>query len=551
MILRPYQQEAVDALRAAMNHGCRRPLVCLPTGSGKTPTIISMAEIALKKNHKVTVAVHTKELVGQIAATYKAITGYDASIYSASLGKKEKGLFTVAQIQTAAKVPGIFSDTSLLIVDECDRIPHEGEGQYRSFISTLETCNPKLFTAGFTATPYRMGQGLVYGKDKMFSELVYDAGIKPLIEQGYLSPLRAKDGGAPDLSAVHLRQGEYVASELEAVMADSAKVQSAVKEIVHYGKDRKHWILFVAGTKHGKMVEAELLAHGIACKFVTATASAGERDEAVASFKSGNIQCLINIVIFSVGFDHPGVDLIADLAPTKSPGRYYQKLGRGLRISPGKSDCLVLDYAGNIAEHGPIDTLNERIKDKAKGKKTGEAPMKCCPECHEVNFAGVRICPACGFEFPIEIAKHEATAYMGAPISSRLTLEVGSVIYSIHASKDASKPDTLQVAYYSREVFPQIIAREWLPCDIQHNQWLYGRFLKWLKQNPLTETKDGRRLEVRDDSVWGWINNASTHIKTAVQLSAFVRCLEPPTRIVTMPSEDNPKYPAVIGRYWK
>ena len=551
MILRTYQNEAVQALRAAMNSGNRRPLVCLPTGSGKTPTSISVTSIALNRGHHVVVAVHTKELIEQIAECYEKITGFAAAVYSASLRRKEVGQFTVVQIQSVAKVPGLFDRTSLLIVDECDRIPMDGEGQYRSFIAALEVANPKLFVAGFTATPYRMGQGLVYGPGKVFTEMVYDAGIKELIAQGFLSPLRAKDGGAPDLSQVHIRQGEYVASELEAVMADSAKVQHASKEIVAYGKDRRHWILFVAGTKHGKMVETELLALGVSCKFVTASASVAERDKAVDDFKSGNIKALINIVIFSVGFDHPGVDLIADLAPTKSPGRYYQKLGRGLRIAPGKTDCLVLDYAGNIAEHGPIDTLNDRIKDKVKGKSTGAAPMKSCPECHEIVYAGTAVCPNCKYEFPKEIAKHAATAHGMSPISSRVTLAVGSWLFSIHQSKDASRPDTLKVQYFSPGLMPERVAQEFLPCDIRHNSFMYKKFISWLEQIPLTTTTDGRRLEIRDGCVYGYVNQASTRLETAIQLSAFTRCLTPPNRITTMPDPDNNKYTQVIGRDWK
>ena len=251
--------------------------MCLPTGSGKSPVICSLANRVLQSGRSVVITVHTQELIKQLADTYEAMFGTQPAVYAAGLKRKEVGDVTIAQVQSACRNAGAFGSVGLVLVDEADRIPDDGEGQYRSFMASLELSNPGVRVCGFTATPYRMGSGLVYGPDCFFDELVYDAGIKELIEQGYLAPIRSKHGETPDLSNIHIRAGDYVANELEAAFAVPEHVQSAVKEIVHFGQDRKAWLVFVSGKKHGDMVQAELAKYGIDAPFVTGDTPDAER----------------------------------------------------------------------------------------------------------------------------------------------------------------------------------------------------------------------------------------------------------------------------------
>src|SRR5690606_2363936 len=110
------------------------------------------------------------------------------------------------------------------------------------------------------------------------------------------------------------------------------------------------------------------------------------------------------------------VDLIAMLRPTLSTGLYVQIVGRGFRLAPGKENCLVLDFAGNVRRHGPVDCV--MIREPGKGE--GEAPVKECPECHSLVHASLRYCPDCGYFFPpAEEEKHEAKADAIAPILSK------------------------------------------------------------------------------------------------------------------------------------
>jgi DNA repair protein RadD len=106
---------------------------------------------------------------------------------------------------------------------------------------------------------------------------------------------------------------------------------------------------------------------------------------------------LTNANVLTTGFDAPSIDLVAMLRPTMSPGLYVQMAGRGLRIADGKTDCMVLDFAGVVEQHGPITAVRPPPK---KGDKVGEAPVKVCDSCQEICHLSVKVCPSCGTPFP-------------------------------------------------------------------------------------------------------------------------------------------------------
>jgi DNA repair protein RadD len=152
--------------------------------------------------------------------------------------------------------------------------------------------------------------------------------------------------------------------------------------------------------------------------------------------------------VLTTGFDAPNVDCVALLRPTLSPGLYYQMVGRGFRLAPGKADCLVLDFGGNVLRHGPVDAI--RIKEPGAGD--GETPAKECPECHAVVHAAYSACPECGHEFPPpKREKHEATASSEGILSgqtSRSEERVSDVSYHVHYKRDdPDAPPTMRVEY--------------------------------------------------------------------------------------------------------
>ena len=149
--------------------------------------------------------------------------------------------------------------------------------------------------------------------------------------------------------------------------------------------------------------------------------------------------------MLTTGFDAPGTDLIALLRPTKSVGLYVQMVGRGTRLAEGKEDCLVLDFAGNTARHGPIDTVDGRRKEPAGG---GDAPVKVCPECEATNHASARRCVACDHEFPppeVKVAPQAATNALLSIQQQAEWCEVTDVAYARH--EKPGRPASLRVTY--------------------------------------------------------------------------------------------------------
>ncbi|MCC6906699.1 MAG: hypothetical protein IT430_02045, partial [Phycisphaerales bacterium] len=282
------------------------------------------------------------------------------------------------------------------------------------------------------------------------NHICYEVGVRELIVQGYLCPLRTKAGVArADMSGLHTRAGEFIAGEVEDVMDTDDLVQGACAEIIEQTADRRSVLIFTSGVRHGRHVADVLRSrHGVECGFVEGNTPIRERDALLERFKAGELKYLANVNVLTTGFDAPGIDCVAMLRPTLSPGLYYQMVGRGFRLHSDKSDCLVLDFGGNILRHGPVDALliDEPIE------RNGKAPMKECPGCHAIISAGYLTCPECGYEFPPPArGGHDAEATSEGILSDQVThsvYEVTDVWYEVHHKRgDPDAPPTMRVYY--------------------------------------------------------------------------------------------------------
>ena len=231
-----------------------------------------------------------------------------------------------------------------------------------------------------------------------------------------------------------------------------------VREVIERGADRKAWLFFCAGVQHAQDVAAMLAAEGVATACVTGDTPKAERDRILQDYKAGKIRALTNANVLTTGFDYPGIDLIAMLRPTLSPGLYVQMAGRGLRIAPDKSDCMVLDFAGNVSRHGPITNVNP--PNRKRGDEPGEPPCKTCEACGEICHASVKVCPACFTPFPaVEKAplKLHDDDIMGLAPKEMVVKEWA---WNVHTSR-TSGDDMLRVSYYGGLSDP--IVHEYLP----------------------------------------------------------------------------------------
>jgi DNA repair protein RadD len=289
----------------------------------------------------------------------------------------------------------------LLVVDE-SHLVRPDDGQFVDIITTLETINPKLRVVGLTASPFRLDLGPIVGPAAPFQKMSYTASMRNLIERGFLVDMKcfAPQSGQIDTSGVRTTAGEFNARDLEnAAMSNlGAAVKDAAGRLMGELSNRKCVKVFCTGVGHAKAAAKMLSDAGVSAEAVSGDDNDEERERKISAFKAGKIRALCSVQILTTGFDHPPIDAIIDLSPTKSPVKYIQTRGRGSRPYQGKSDTMILDYAGNTMRHGPLD----RVKPPRKpGESTGEAPMKVCPKCEHIVATSTRTCPHCGNKFPV------------------------------------------------------------------------------------------------------------------------------------------------------
>jgi DNA repair protein RadD len=451
LTLRPYQQAAITAIYGYFQTHTGNPLVVIPTAGGKSLVMASFIEGVLKAwpDQRILIVTHVRELIAQNHAEMIGLwPDAPAGIYSAGLGKREaQAQILFAGIQSIHRRAAEIGHTDLVLIDEAHLIPGKSSTMYRRFLDALKAINPALKVIGLTATPFRLDCGMLHeGQHALFTDIAYEAPVRELIDAGYLSSLVSKQPATRlDVSKVGTRAGDFIARDLAAAVDQDAITRAAVTEIISHGRDRKSWLAFCSGVEHARHVAEEFGRQGISCRTIFGDTPKDERDAILAAFKRGQIRALASMGVLTTGFNAPGVDLIALLRPTQSAGLYVQMVGRGTRLAPAKENCLVLDFAGNVRRHGPIDLVRPKRPGDGGG---GEAPTKVCPDCDSIIALSATECPDCGYNFPareVKIAPTAATLPVLSP--KQQWLPVTGVSYSRH-DKAGGRP-SLKVTYSS------------------------------------------------------------------------------------------------------
>jgi DNA repair protein RadD len=454
MQLRSYQESAKRAVYEHLRSRDDNPLVVIPTAGGKTPLMASICKDAVSEwGGRVLILAHVRELLQQAAEKlHAACPELPFGVYSAGLNRRDTAQeIIVAGIQSIYQRASELGAFDLALIDEAHLIPPEGDGMYRRFLADARRLNPRLRIIGFTATPFRLNSGSLCSPEGFLNAICFEIGVGELIRDGYLCPLITKAGKVKaDTRGLHVRHGEFIADEVEALMDQGALVQAACAEIVDQTHDRHACLLFASSIAHGEhLVRVLAQQQGVECGFVCGNTPTPQRDETLHRFRCGQLKYLCNVNVLTTGFDVARIDCVALLRPTLSPGLYYQMVGRGFRLHPGKENCLVLDFGGNVLRHGPVDQVT--VSAARNGK--GPAPVKECPECQSLIATGYARCPDCGQAFPPRQPRRCAAQASGAPIlSEERTITrhaVQKVFYSIHTKRGASPhaPKTLRVDY--------------------------------------------------------------------------------------------------------
>jgi len=481
---REYQTEAVQSIWAYFaTHKTGNPIIAMPTGSGKTIVNARFLQGVywIFPFQRIMLLTHVKELIQQNYNKLVALwPDSPVGIYSDGLGQKNpRQPITFAGIASVWRQPELFGHIDLVIIDEVHLVSPRGNTMYQTFITALSKINPNIRAIGLTATPWRMGHGLItdpyLNKDgslspSIFTDFCFDItnyhNFNRLIAEGYLVPLIPKKPKTElNVDGVHLRGGEFVEKELQVAVDKHEVTVAALKEAIDLGKDRKKWLVFASGIEHAEHITVILNEMGISAGCVHSKRK--DRDKTIADFRAGRIRVLVNNNILTTGFDDPEVDMIVVLRPTMSTVLWVQMLGRGTRpIYPpgyrtetidqrtaaikasGKLDCLVLDYAGNTRRLGPIN--DPVIPEPPKSKGTRPAPVKLCDICQTYVHASIRVCPHCGNEFHIQINIVPAASSI-SPLKGELPItKIFKVdhISAVRHDKIEGGSVSLRVSYY-------------------------------------------------------------------------------------------------------
>lgn len=405
MRLRPYQQDAVDRVRAEIRRGNRRVLLVAPTGSGKTVIASHIIASAVGAGSRVLFMAHRRELIGQ---AYRRLL--ELGLAEAQLGvlmandprRRPAAAVQVASIDTLRNRANPQAD--LVFVDEAHRALAKS---YRDVAALY----PSAVHLGLTATPYRAdGRGL----DEAYDGIVVVASISELIREGFLVEPRVftvPRAALPELDGVRVRGGDYD----EAALADAVDRKPLVGNIV------EHWlshargvrtVAFAVSVAHSKHIAERFREAGVAAEHLDGTTPLAERDAILARLESGETLVVSNCGVLCEGWDQPAVKCAILARPTKSTGLYLQQAGRILRPSDG-SRAIILDHGGCAQEHGlpqedRVFSLDGKEKDGAQ--KSLGPPVKTCPQCHAVVALACRRCPECGAELATRSDVPEETA---------------------------------------------------------------------------------------------------------------------------------------------
>lgn len=347
--LRPYQEEAIAAVDAAHAAGQQRVLMVLPTGTGKT---ITAEELAMQRGGRTLWTAHRDELIQQPVQSLRYVRpGAKYGVVKAERNEVHARDIVFASIQTIQKDQRLDSLTQagsfdLVVIDEAH---HSTAPSYRKVIQAVgcfDDNGPSL--VGLTATPERTDQAAL---DEIFDAIAYQYHLGQAIADGYLvPPAFVAEKINVDLDKVGVRAGDFKPGELDVALMQAGVVKSVADAFEKHCTGRRT-LIFVISVEQARLVSEEINRRGIPATWVCGETPIEIRRGAVRKFADGYYRALVNVMCYTEGFDDPGVESILVARPTKSKSLHVQMVGRGLRLHPGKTDCLMVDMVGVSKKH--------------------------------------------------------------------------------------------------------------------------------------------------------------------------------------------------------
>lgn len=342
MELRPYQQEAKDAIFEQWDNGVKKTLLVLPTGCGKTVVFAKVTEDCVRQGNRVLILAHRGELLDQAADKLMKTTGLGCALEKAeSTCQGSWFRVVVGSVQTLMRqkrldqFPEDFFDT--IIIDEAH---HCISDSYQKVLKHF----PDAQILGVTATPDR---GDMQNLGQFFESLAYEYTLPKAIKEGYLTPIKALTIPLKiDMSSVSVQAGDFKASDIGTAL--DPYLEGIAEEMKKYCSDKKT-VVFLPLVKTSQKFRDLLNEHGFQAAEVNGNSQ--DRAEILADFEAGKYNVLCNSMLLTEGWDCPSVDCIVVLRPTKVRSLYCQMVGRGTRLFPGKDHLLLLDFLWHTERH--------------------------------------------------------------------------------------------------------------------------------------------------------------------------------------------------------
>ena len=488
--LRPHQQVALDGLKRSVSSGKRRPVLLLPTGAGKTVVAAHMILGALAKRRRVAFCVPALSLIDQTFERFRenGINPGDMGVMQGNHPwSRPNAPVQICSIQTIAKRG--CPEVDFAIIDE-------NHLRFETVDKWMAEQPDKIF-CGLSATPWARGMG------DWWDDLIIPTSIAELIELGHLSKFRVFAPSHPDLSDVKTIAGDYHEGQLSGIMSGPKIVAYVGGTWLEKGDDQPT-LCFAVDRGHAQALHDQFASVGIASAYVDANTEREERLRLNALFQSGEIK-----VINSIGTMTTGVDLdvrcIIDARPTKSEILFVQRIGRGLRIAPGKEYCTILDHTDNHLRLGMVtdiyhDTLRTSNGDARKEKQLEERivpkPFEC-PRCGQLVPYKAMQCE-CGWvsrrpnKVQVEQGELRELGASGPrlkrePAIERLKRDGEQAIYSQLLGLQGSKKDGW-VSHKFRAIFdrfpPKYLARDPVEASSAMRSWVRSENIKWARSRP-------------------------------------------------------------------
>lgn len=363
MELRPYQQEAREAIFEQWDGGVLKTLLVLPTGCGKTIVFAKVTEDCVRRGDRVLILAHRGELLEQAADKIRQSTGLRCAVEKAEetcMGSWFRVVVGSVQSMMREKRLGQFPEDyfQTIIIDEAH---HCISDSYQKVLNHFN--GAKIL--GVTATPDR---GDMRNLGSYFESLSYEYTLPKAIREGYLSPIKALTIPLKiDMTGVGVQAGDFKASDISTAL--DPYLQGIAQEMEKYCKDKKT-VVFLPLVKTSQKFRDLLNAHGFRAAEVNGDSQ--DRSEVLEAFDRGEYNVLCNSMLLTEGWDCPSVDCVVVLRPTKVRSLYCQMVGRGTRLSPGKDHLLLLDFLWHTERHELCHPASLICQDEEVAKKMTE-----------------------------------------------------------------------------------------------------------------------------------------------------------------------------------